>query len=165
MSCDVDPYPVYSVPEEPTTTFGEYNSKAEHSYLSSSTVCSSSLASYTTIRLLCCNTYYKTEFHPKDTHKLTLHTKTREERCASYASAFIGDNMAHQLSGKQRRIPYSYKDSNSVERCLRPATHAHGYTWIAQYCGHWARWKYRPATDKADRYPWNRWLPAREKGF
>jgi len=47
--------------------------------------------------------------------KLTLDTKTREEHCANSASAFIGDKMAHQRSGKQRRIPYSYKDSNSVE--------------------------------------------------
>jgi len=45
-----------------TVKCGEYNSNAEHSYLSSSTLCSSSLASYTTIQLLRYNTYTRLNF-------------------------------------------------------------------------------------------------------
>ena len=85
---------------------GEYNSNAEHSYLSSSSLCSSSLASYTSIRLVRYNTYTRLNFI-RNIHKLTLHTKTREERCTSYASAYIRDKMARQHSKAQRRIPLS----------------------------------------------------------
>ena len=35
----------------------------------------------------------------------------REERCASYAIAYIRDKMARQRSKAQRRIPHPYKDS------------------------------------------------------
>jgi len=65
-----------------TVKSGEYNSNAEHSDFSSSSLCSSSLASYTSIRLVCYNTYTRLNFI-RNIHKLTLDTKTREERCAS----------------------------------------------------------------------------------
>jgi len=39
---------------------------------------------------------------PKYTHKLTLHTKTREERCANSASAFIG--LGESLPAQQRSL-------------------------------------------------------------
>jgi len=133
---------------------GNTTQTAEHSYFSSSSLCSSSLSSYTSIRLLCYNTYTRLNFI-RNIHKLTLHTKTREERCASYASAYIRDKMARQRSSKQRHIPHPYKDSgdqrhrtqtymnSSVLRLLGPLE-----IEASSPCS-------RPLT-----YSWNRWLQA-----
>jgi len=160
MSCDVDPYPAYSVPEEPTVTCGESTQTQSTHILV--------LLLLVLHHLLVTRLYdYFVTTHIWDWISSKIYTqvnttlederRTLRQRCKRL---YKGHQIARQHSKAQRRIPYPYKDSgdqrhrtqtymnSSVLRPLGPLEIV-----ASSPCS-------RPLT-----YPWNRWLPASQKGF
>jgi len=122
---------------------------------SSSILCSSSLAGYTTIRRLCYNTYTRLDFAKIYTQVNTTHEderRTLRQLCKRY---YKGHKIACQHSKAQRRIPHPYKDSGDQRH--RTQT----------YMNSSVLWPLGPLEIEASSpcsrpltYPWNRWLQA-----
>ena len=139
---------------------GEYNSNAEHSYFSSSSLCSSSLASYTSTTSLLQH-IYETEFDPKYTQvnttredeRRTLRQLSKRLYKGQDGSSAQQSTVTHSLSlqGLWRQQTVAYEQ--------RHRTQIYMNSWVLRPLGSPEIEASSPCSRPLT-YPWNRWLRA-----